>query len=101
MNRSAKMVTYPSKRSHRESRGPRRRSASGVPYAHRRGGPGRFDRLCRPGRGDGRGGPVTGASLARPAPVTGEDTAQITQEEFRSALARHAAGVVVVTARPD
>ncbi|MGI8336360.1 flavin reductase family protein [Actinomadura scrupuli] len=44
---------------------------------------------------------MTGASLARPAPVTGEDLAQITPEEFRSALARHAAGVVVVTARPE
>jgi flavin reductase (DIM6/NTAB) family NADH-FMN oxidoreductase RutF len=44
---------------------------------------------------------VTGASLARPAPVTGEDFAQITQDGFRSALARHAAGVVVVTARPE
>jgi flavin reductase (DIM6/NTAB) family NADH-FMN oxidoreductase RutF len=43
---------------------------------------------------------VTGASLARPAPVTGEDSAQITEEDFRSALGRHAAGVVVVTARP-
>jgi flavin reductase (DIM6/NTAB) family NADH-FMN oxidoreductase RutF len=44
---------------------------------------------------------VTGASLARPAPVTGEDFPQITGDDFRSALGRHAAGVVVVTARPD
>jgi flavin reductase (DIM6/NTAB) family NADH-FMN oxidoreductase RutF len=36
---------------------------------------------------------VTGAAVARPAPFTGET--------FRSALARHAAGVVVVTAAPD
>ncbi|MCW2915755.1 MAG: flavin reductase domain protein FMN-binding protein [Actinomycetia bacterium] len=44
---------------------------------------------------------MTGASLARPAPVTGENSPQISAEDFRSALARHAAGVVVVTARPD
>jgi flavin reductase (DIM6/NTAB) family NADH-FMN oxidoreductase RutF len=38
---------------------------------------------------------MTGAFLARHAPVAGAD---ITQAEFRRALARHAAGVVVVTA---
>ncbi|MFG2003513.1 flavin reductase family protein [Spirillospora sp. NPDC048911] len=36
---------------------------------------------------------MTGAATARPVPVTGDS--------FRAALARHAAGVVIVTARPD
>ncbi|POM27757.1 Flavin-dependent monooxygenase, reductase subunit HsaB [Actinomadura rubteroloni] len=36
---------------------------------------------------------MTGTATARPVPVTGDS--------FRDALARHAAGVVVVTARPD
>ena len=44
---------------------------------------------------------MTGPSMSRPATVTGEDLAEITEEGFRSALARHAAGVVVVTAHPD
>ena len=38
---------------------------------------------------------MTGAFLARRAPVTGTD---VTAADFRRALARHAAGVVVVTA---
>ncbi|MEU5881364.1 flavin reductase family protein [Spirillospora sp. NPDC047279] len=36
---------------------------------------------------------MTGTATARPVPVTGDS--------FRAALARHAAGVVIVTAQPD
>jgi flavin reductase (DIM6/NTAB) family NADH-FMN oxidoreductase RutF len=43
---------------------------------------------------------VTEATVARPASVTGR-TSDIDGDRFRSALGRHAAGVVVVTARPE
>jgi len=39
--------------------------------------------------------------MARPASVTGEASTGVAAEEFRTALARHAAGVVVVTALPE